>query len=103
MEGANSKTVAQGQEQVLSRAAPEAADKFDELLGGLISGQLSLDDLRGQAASSVKNIQDARGELGPETALVLDGYLTILQNFLNETEPPPVPKPAGANRPAIRR
>jgi hypothetical protein len=96
-DGANSKTVTQVREQILSRAAPEAGDKFDELLGGLVSGKLSLDDLRAQAGSSIKNIQAARGEMGEETALMLDGYLTILQNFLNETEPVPAAKTAATN------
>jgi hypothetical protein len=70
----------------LDAAGPEAKAKFQELFGGLMSGSLSVDDIRGQARSAVAQLKELKREAGDDTGL-LDGYLTILEKFLGEAAP----------------
>jgi hypothetical protein len=92
--GLDPKLVTQVQQQVFGQANPEAAQKFDELMGGLMSGAINIQDLRAQAQTSIQQIQDAKQALGPDLGDMFDGYLAILQNFVTETAtnspPPPV-------------
>ncbi len=74
------------QDQILAKGTPESRQKFDELLGGLMSGKLSISDIRAQAQNSVKDIQEAKKALGGQGDDLLDGYLSILQKFVQETE-----------------
>ena len=85
--GAHSNLLQQVQSQFLSGAGPEAKDKFNELLGGLMSGKLSVGDLRAQAQSAADQIRAVQGELGADASRTLDGYLAILNRFLKETAP----------------
>ena len=71
-----------------SKSSPEAAQKFNELLGGLTSGSLSITDIRAQAQNSIKEIKEAKKELGKDADGMLDGYLDILQKFVQETDSP---------------
>lgn len=90
------------QQQVFGQGNPAAAQKFNELMGGLMSGKFSVTDIRAQAQDSIQQIKDAKRQLGPEIGDSLDGYLTILQDFVNETatnttltaSPPPASAPA---------
>ena len=84
--GLDPKLVSQVQQQVFGQANPEAAQKFDDLMGGLMSGAISIPDLRAQAQTSIQQIQDAKQELGPDIGGMFDGYLAILQNFVAETD-----------------
>ena len=83
------------------KASPEAAQKFNEMMGGLMSGSLSMNDLRAQAQSSINQIKAAKKELGEDDGGMLDSYLAILQKFMNEsavdTTVPAPPKPASPN------
>jgi hypothetical protein len=85
-QGIDPKSIKQVREQILGAATPEVTSKFNEMVSGLIVGRLSVDDIRAQAKSSVKELQAAKAELGEEFGTVLDGYLNILQGFLSETE-----------------
>ncbi|MCI0540630.1 MAG: hypothetical protein L0Z50_35975 [Verrucomicrobiales bacterium] len=85
-QGIDPKSIKQVREQILGAATPEVTGKFNEMVSGLIVGRLSVDDIRAQARSSVKELQAAKTELGEEFGTVLDGYLNILESFLNETE-----------------
>ena len=76
------------QAQFLADAGPEANAKFNELLGGLMTGKLSLEDLRVQAQSAATQMHEARKELGDDAGVMIDGYLAILDHFLKETAPP---------------
>ena len=99
--GSQSNTVRQVQEQLLTGAGPEAQAKFNDLLGGLISGKVDMAGLRAEAKSTLEQARKVRGELGEEGGGMLDSYLAILDGFLRETEPasvgtnkpPPTPKP----------
>src|SRR5436190_10748878 len=73
------------QQQFLSDAGPEATKKFLDLAEGLMSGKISLSDLRVQAASAAEQLRALKLEGGAEVGGSLDGYLSVLESFLNET------------------
>ena len=75
------------QKQFLSGAGPEANNKFNELLGGLMSGKLSLDDIRAEAKTAADQLRALKREGGEETGFATDAYLAILDHFLKETAP----------------
>lgn len=92
--GTNAATVEQVRQQMLSGTTPEANQKYDELLGGLMSGKLSVNDIRAQAKTGIEQINKIKKEMGPQADPMLDAYLEILENFVNEAEPVPPAKPA---------
>ena len=85
--GANTNLIQQVQKQFLSGAGTEANDKFNELLGGLMSGRLSVDDIRAEAKSAADQLRALKREGGEETGFATDAYLAILDHFLKETTP----------------
>jgi hypothetical protein len=88
--GANTNFVQQIRQQMLA-GSPEAGAKYDDLVAGLMSGRMNLNDLRTQAKASIDQINELKRGLGPEAGDALDSYLTILQSFVNESTPAPVP------------
>src|SRR5205085_5858437 len=80
--GSQSNAVRQVQEQLLTGAGPEAQAKFNDLLGGLLSGKVDLDGLRAEARSTLEQAKKVRGDVGEEGAGMLDSYLSILDSFL---------------------
>jgi hypothetical protein len=93
--GANTNFIEQVRQQMLTGADPAASQKYDELVGGLMSGKMNLNDLRNEAKASIDQINQLKRELGPQADSSLDSYLSILQNFVNETPPAAV----GTNSP----
>jgi hypothetical protein len=85
--GASTNLIQQVQQQFLSGAGPEANDKFNELLGGLMSGKLTVDDIRSQAKTAADQLRALKREGGEETGFAMDAYLAILDHFLKETAP----------------
>jgi hypothetical protein len=83
----SSNLVQQVQQQLLGGAGPEAQAKFNDLLGGLMTGKLDLNGLRLEAKSTLAQAKNARKELGEDAGSSLDSYLAILDGFLKETEP----------------
>ena len=61
--------------------------KFNELLGGLMSGKLSVDDIRAQAKTAADQLRALKREGGEEAGFAADAYLAILDHFLKETPP----------------
>lgn len=84
--GSQSNLIQQVENQFLAGAGPEAKSKFDSLLGGLASGQISMKDLRAEAKGAADQIRSLKSGLGGDAGGELDGYLAILENFLKETE-----------------
>jgi hypothetical protein len=82
--GANTNFVGQIRQQMLA-GNPEAVSKYNELVNGLLSGRLSMGDIRQQAQSAAAQLREMKRELGPETDEALDGYLQILDSFIKET------------------
>jgi hypothetical protein len=86
--GANTNFIGQIRGQLLA-GNPEAASNYDEMVNGLMSGKLSLDDLRREARSSADQLRALKRDLGPEAGDSLDAYLAVLDNFLKETAAEP--------------
>lgn len=86
--GTRSELVRQVKSQFLSDAGPEANEKFDQLMNGLISGKLTVADLRKEAKSTADQVRALQKELGPEASGAFDGYLAILDHFLSESAAP---------------
>ncbi len=83
----NSNLIQQVEAQFLAGADPAAKAKFNELLGGYLSGKLNINDIRAQAQAASDQIKSMRKDLGSEADIALDGYLAILDQFLKETAP----------------
>ncbi len=98
--------IRQVQRQFLGDAGPEANQKFDELLSGLMSGTLTMDDLRAQAQSAADQLRALKSEGGEDAGFAADTYLAILDRFLKGSTPagaqtnapsrPPASKPSPA-------
>ena len=86
--GANTNFVRQIREQMLA-GSPEAASNYDELVSGLMSGKLNMNDLRREAKSSADQLRALKRDLGPEAGVSLNAYLEVLDNFLKETAAEP--------------
>jgi hypothetical protein len=54
---------------------------------------MNLDDLRRQAQSSAAQLRALKRELGPDADDALDGYLKILDAFVNEAPAGPANQP----------
>lgn len=84
-----SNMVQQVEVQVLgSSASPEAVNKFNELLDGLSTGKIDMNELRAEAQSAANQLQEYKKEMGPDAGEEVDGYLTVLNSFLQETAQP---------------
>jgi hypothetical protein len=81
--GMTSNLVAQIQKQYLASAPPEAREKYNELMGGLLSGKLTMTDLRDQAKSIADQVRSVRKDMDEEQGAMVDAYLSILDRFLN--------------------
>ncbi|MDB6108454.1 MAG: hypothetical protein JWR69_204 [Pedosphaera sp.] len=96
------------QEQILGKSSPEASRLFNEMVSGLMSGSLDMNNIRTQARNAIKDIQGAKKDLGDDAATgeLLDGYAGILEKFMQETDQPdaevPAPKPNPTKTPPAR-
>jgi hypothetical protein len=98
--GADTNFVEQIRRQFLADAGPEANSKYDELVGGLMSGKLDMNSLRAEAKAAADKIR-ALKQQGGDVGDSLNSYLAILDNFVNQTAAPPSPAPSAA--PATNR
>jgi len=73
------------QNQYLTGADPAVKAKFNELLGGLAAGTINVNDLRAQAKSAAEQLRAMKKELGGGADDALDGYLAVLDGFLQES------------------
>jgi hypothetical protein len=73
------------QNQYLTGADPAVKAKFNELLGGLAAGTINVNDLRAQAKSARDQLRAMKKELGGGADDALDGYLAVLDGFLQES------------------
>ncbi len=82
--GANTNFIGQIRQKMLAGNS-EAASNYDELVSGLMTGKLNLNDLRREAKSSADQLRQLKHDLGPDAGDSLDAYLSVLDNFLKET------------------
>lgn len=84
-----SNLIQQVETQFLAPAGPEAVNKFNDILAGLDSGQIDMNNLRAQAQSAASQLRDLKKSLGSDSDSdsEIDSYLTILDQFLAETAP----------------
>jgi hypothetical protein len=85
--GTSTNLIQQVQKQFLSGAGPEANNKFNELLGGLMSGKLSVEDIRAEANTAADQLRALQRESGEDAGFATSTYLAILDHFLKETAP----------------
>jgi hypothetical protein len=89
------------QQQVFGESSPEATQMFNDMVNGLKSGSLNVNDIRAEARKSIQQIEAAKKDLGgdAETSELLDGYAAILQKFLDEggSAPSTVTPPAASS------
>jgi len=94
--------IQQVQRQFLSGAGPEANNRFNELLGGLLSGKLGVNDIRAEAKSAADQLRALQRESGEDAGFAASAYLSILDHFLKETAPSGSATNAPASPPASK-
>ena len=73
------------QEEFLATAGIEANAMFKDMLQGLASGKITVDDLRKQARDSLKELKDLQADVGDnDDAAILSTYAGILERFVNQ-------------------
>lgn len=83
---AQTNLVRQVQAQFLATASPEASAKFNQLLGDLSTGKMSVGDLRAEAKSAAAQLRALGKEAGDDSSEMVNMYLSVLDGFLAETE-----------------
>ena len=85
---AQTNLIQQVQGEFLSTATPEANAKFNQMVTDLSTGKMSISDLRAQAKDAADQLRELEKDSGDDTSSgIFDMYLSILDNFLNETTP----------------
>ena len=88
--GSQTNLIQQIQSQFLAGAGQEANDKFEQMMGDLINGKMSVNDLAAQAKGAADQLRAFRKELGEDAGGgELDAYLSILDSFLNQVPATP--------------
>jgi hypothetical protein len=87
--GSNTNLIEQIRNKFLGDAGPQATEKFDELLTGLSTGQLDINDLRAQAKSAADQLRKMKKDMGGDAGDTLDAYLDILDGFLADSSAAP--------------
>ena len=83
---ANTNVVQQVPGDLLAGASPEATQKFNEMVSALLTGKLTMTGLRKEADAAAKQLRELRQELGEDSSGLVDGYLKILDKFLQDPE-----------------
>jgi hypothetical protein len=84
--GSQSNLANQVRAQFLATASPEANQKFDQMLNDLGTDKMSIADLRAQARDAANQLRQLEKEAGEDSTGTMGLYLSILDNFLAETE-----------------
>lgn len=90
----NATLMQQVKSKYLADAGPEATAKYNEMLKDLLTGKMSIGDLRNQAKSAADQLRGYKKELGSEAGSELDDYLAILDKFVKESDDSAAPAPA---------
>lgn len=65
--------------------SPEVKAYFDKTIGGLMSGELDVSDIRQQALDVRNQVKELEKDLGPEGMAALKPYLSVLDRFIKDT------------------
>jgi len=82
--GADTNVIQKIRAQMLA-GSPEAAAKYDELVSGLMSGKMDMEELRREAQTSADQLRELKRSLGPDAGDSLNGYLQVLDQFLKKS------------------
>jgi hypothetical protein len=93
---AHTNLIHQVEDKFLKDAGPEAKAKFDDLMQGLSSGKIGVQEIRAQASDAVNQIKALKQEGGEQFGGLLDTYQGILEKFIKETTPPANAAPTNA-------
>jgi len=85
-QGIDKKMIEELQGKLPLLSMPGVKGYFNKTLGGLSSGELNVSDIRKDAIKARDGLIDIKKDLGP-SGVALDGYLRILNRFIDETEP----------------
>lgn len=85
-EGINRTAIGDIQKQFPLLADPAAKKYFNDTLTGLATGEKGVQDIRRDAVKARDVLLDLKKDLGPDGA-ALNGYLGILNKFIDETAP----------------
>ena len=91
---------------LLSVSGLEANQMFTDLLQGLASGKISVNDVRKQAGDTLKELRELQAEIGDdEDNAILSSYVSILEKFVKQglTNHARAIAPKAAPAPAPRR
>jgi hypothetical protein len=81
--GLNQRSIEEVQKEFLSTATPEANAMFTELVQGLASGKIKVDDIRKQAGDTLKELRELQAEIGDDDDNpLLSSYVSILEKFV---------------------
>jgi len=83
--------IQQIRKQFLADAGPQANEKFDDLLTGLMTGKMDMNGLRAEAKSAADQIRALKKDMGGDAGQTLDTYLSVLDNFLAQSAPAATP------------
>jgi len=67
-------------------STPEVQGYFNDRVGGLMDGTIDISTIRKDAINARTQLQDIMGDLGTDAA-ALQGYYSILDHFIEETDP----------------
>ncbi len=85
--GSATNLIPQIRDKYLAGAGPEANNKFNEMMGGLMSGQVDMNGLRAQVQSAVGQLKSLQKEGAADADPSMSMYLGILEKFLKESAP----------------
>ena len=83
--GVDAKSLDALQDKLPLLAVPEVKQYFTDKVTGLMTGRLNIGDIRKDAIKARNEIMDLKNDLGPQGE-ALNGYLSILEHFLRQTE-----------------
>ena len=85
-EGVDAKTMNQLHGLLPGFGSPEVQDIFRDRVQGLMSGSLTINDIRNEAIDARGQLKELMDDLGPSGA-ALNGYYGILDGFIKKTDP----------------
>ena len=93
-EGVNEKMMSQLHMMLPGFGSPKVQEHFQDRVTGLMSGSLTINDIREEAVDVRGQLKELMDELGP-SGQALQGYYGILDGFIEKTDPKKPQRPLG--------